>query len=167
MSESDFSKWIEKKSISSGEQIVIEEIIKAFSDYICSVDQEYLYNKTFLTGFIDSFVDSTNMLQAKKKCMLQIINRLKAYKENIVINIDDAWLYEGKKEAENKNPITLSKTFDRWSVNSNKINYQIRYIQIPGFVIAGTIDMTNQKIDIEEVFSLFIDRLNKDENEGL
>lgn len=145
----------------------IEETIKAFSEYVCTVDQEYQYNKTFLNGFIDYFVGNTMMLQAKKKCMLQIVDRLKAYKEYIIINIDDAWLYEGKKEAENKNPITLSKTFDRWSVNSNTINYQIRYIQIPGFVIAGTIDMTKQKKDIEEVFKLFTDRLNKDENYGL
>lgn len=167
MGESDFCKWIEKKSIKANDQMEIEETIKAFSEYVCTVDQEYQYNKTFLNGFIDYFVGNTMMLQAKKKCMLQIVDRLKAYKEFIIIKVDDAWVYDGKKETENKNPITLSKTFDRWSVNSNTINYQIRYIQDPGFVIAGTIDMTKQKKDIEEVFSLFIDRLNKDENKGL
>lgn len=164
MSESDFSKWIEKKSISSDEQAAIEEVIKAFSEYVYAVDQEYQYNKTFLNGFIDSFVKSTKMLQEKKKCMLQIIDRLKIYKESIIIKIDDAWVYEGKKETENKNPISLSKNFDRWSVNSDKISYQIRYTQIPEFVIAGTISMKQQKKEVEEVFNLFVDRLNKDEN---
>lgn len=167
MSESDFCKWIEKKNITPHEQTAIEEVIKAFSEFICAVDQEYQYNKTFLNGFIDSFVDCTKMLQEKKKCMLRIINGLKVYKESIVINIDDVWIYEGKKETENKNPITLSKSFNRWNIKSNKTRYQIRYIQIPEFVIAGTIDMAKEAKEIQKVLNLFNERIKKDENKGL
>ena len=161
MSESDLRKWIENKKISSDNQAAIEELIKAFSEYICAVDQEYLYNKTFLNCFIESFISSTLMLQSKRECMLQIIDKLNDYKESINIDIDGALKYEGKNKEEVKNHISLSNSFDRWMVNSNKIRYQIRFVDNPGFVISGTmnIDESEQKKEIEGVVSLFKNRL--------
>lgn len=145
--------WIEKK-LTENDKTFIEETVKAYSEYIYAVDAEYLYNKTFLNDFIDDFFYSTEMLRIKKECLEQILNKLEKYKKSISINLDGAWRYDGKK-------ITLSDSFDKSKVNTEIINYQIKRLDNPLFVIAGVIDITKKDENIEEVVNLFNDRLNK------
>lgn len=150
MCESDLCEWIKKSHIRwDGKSI--ERVIKAFSEYVCAVDQEYLYNKTFLNEFIESFIESTQMLCKKRECMKQLLDYLEDYKEAINIDIDGAWIYEGRN-----NSITLSSSFDKRQVNTNKIKCQIRYLEIPSFVIAKDVS----KEEIKEVANLFKSRLN-------
>lgn len=136
----------------------IEYIIRAFSEYICAVDNEYLYNKTFLNEYIDSFVNSTCMLQKKRNLLESFIKGFNLHKDSIFIDIDSAWTYDGRIK-ENDKAINLHCNFDKWKVNSNIASYQIRYLGTHDLVIAGVIDIKNKDKKIEEIFNLFEDRL--------
>ncbi len=159
MCENDLSKWIEGKRIIQkkidiiDEENLINEIVRAFSEYICAVDQEYQYNKNYLNGFIEYFIESIKKLREKKKYMQQLLETFDEYKGAINIDIDGAWIYEGKNDQ-----IILSSCFDKQQVNANKLRLQIKHLETPAFVIAKTIDIADHK-KIEEVKNLFENRL--------
>lgn len=161
MKKSDLYKWIENYNDTKNNNTQLVGTIKAFSEYICAVDQEYQYNKTFLNGFIESFYNSVLRLKTKKKCLIKIIKKLKKYKEVIYIDIDGAWIYNGKTNVEDdgEDNIILSDSFDKWDAASNKIKYQIRKLDEPEFVIAGIIDVSKQDDGIKEVVNLFNSRI--------
>ena len=153
MRESDLCEWI-KKSHTQREMKSIEKVLKAFSEYVYAVDQEYLYSKNYLKEFIDSFIDSTKMIRKKRECMQQLLDDLADYKTVIDIDIDGVWTYEGEK-----NLIVLSNRFGKWQVNGNEFKCQIKFLGESRFVIAKEIDVSNEKI--KEMTNLFKDRLNK------
>lgn len=154
----DLCKWIKIDDNGKIDRITIEYIIRAFSEYICAVDNEYLYNKTFLNEYIGSFVNSTCMLQKKRNLLECLINKFNLYKGSIFIDIDRAWTYDGRVK-ENDKAINLHCNFDKWKVNSNAASYEIRYLGTCDLVIAGIIDINNKDKEIEEVYNLFEDRL--------
>lgn len=158
----DLRTWIEKGEVSDD----IEIIIKAFSDYITAVDSEYQYNKTFLKDFIPAFIISNERLNGKKLFLDKLLDSLQYYKEKIRVEIDNAWIYDGTK---GEDKLVLSNSFNMSKVNSEKLYYQIKYVDENSFVIAGNfkIEKSDKGIDkeIEEVVDLFLNRLGEnDEN---
>lgn len=90
----DLRTWIDRGMVSDDEVTNIEIIIKAFLDYMTAVDPEYQYNKTFLKAFIPEFILSNRMLNTKKAFLDKLIDSLQDYKDNLRIEIDNAWKYE-------------------------------------------------------------------------
>lgn len=158
----DLYNWLENGQISKAEKENIEMIIKAFSDYITAVDSEYLYNKTFLKKFIPAFILSNENLNIKKEFLIKLKDSLQEYKENLKIEIDNAWHFDGTKSYE----IILLNNFNKSKVNSDKLYYQIKYDGKKSFVIADCVelDKLNRDMDktIKEVKNLFSDRFKID-----
>jgi len=158
----DLYNWLENGQISKAEKENIEMIIKAFSDYITAVDSEYLYNKTFLKKFIPAFILSNENLNIKKEFLIKLKDSLQEYKENLKIEIDNAWHFDGTKSCE----IILLNNFNKSKVNSDKLYYQIKYDGKKSFVIADCVelDKLNRDMDktIKEVKNLFSDRFKID-----
>lgn len=156
----DLRFWIENGVITETEKENVEIIIKAFSDYITAVDSEYQYNKTFLKDFIPAFIKSNKMLNIKKDFLDNLICSLIDYKDNIKIEIDNAWIYDGGR---GNDEIVLSNSFNKTRVNSDKLYYQLRFTDEKSFVIAGDLKLENleKEMDnvIKEVKSLFLSRL--------
>lgn len=156
----DLRTWIDRGTVSDDEVANIEIIIKAFSDYVTAVDPEYQYNKTFLKAFIPEFILSNRMLNTKKVFLDKLIDSLQDYKDNLRIEIDNAWKYE---QNDGEDRIVLSNIFSKSKVNSGKMYYQIKYTGDYPFVLAGSIktEKLEKGIDneIEEVVNLFLDRL--------
>lgn len=164
----DLYNWLENGQISNAEKKYIEMIINAFSDYITAVDSEYLYNKTFLKKFIPAFILSNENLNIKKAFLIKLKDSLQEYKENLKIEIDNAWHFDGTKSCE----IILLNNFNKSKVNSDKLYYQIKYEGRTSFVVADCVelDKLNRDMDktIEEVENLFSDRFKIDyENKEL
>lgn len=160
----DLRAWIDKGTVSDDEVANIEIIIKAFSDYMTAVDPEYQYNKTFLKDFIPAFILSNKKLNTKKAFLDKLIDSLPDYKENLKIEIDNAWIYE---QNDGEDIIKLSNVFSKAKVNSGKMYYQIKYAGDYSFVVAGNIETERLEQDmdkeIEEVVNLFLDRLSEDD----
>ena len=160
----DLRTWIDRGIVSDDEVVYIVIIIKAFSEYMTAVDPEYQYNKTFLKDFIPAFILSNKMLNTKKAFLDKLIDSLQEYKENLRIEIDNAWVYE-QKGGEDR--VVLSNVFSKSKVNSGKMYYQIKYAGDCSFVLAGNIKIEELEkgIDnkIEEVVDLFLDRFSEND----
>lgn len=159
---SDLLKWLENGQISDAEKENIDMIIKAFSDYITAVDSEYLYNKTFLKKFIPAFILSNENLNIKKEFLIKLIESLQEYKENLKIEIDNAWHFDGTKSDE----IILLNNFNKSKVNSVKLYYQVKYSVEKSFTIAGYIEFKKREeleeltdIEIKNIKDMFLNRL--------
>lgn len=162
----DLKDWIEKGVILESEKKDVELTIKAFSDYLTAVDPEYKYNKSFLKDFIPDFIKSNEMLIQKKEFLEKLVESLEEYKENLRIEIDNAWIFDGTK---GQDKIILSNVFSKGKVNSGKIHYQLKYNEKYSFVIAGSIDIDSKKANVDkivgEVANLFLSRVDiKNEN---
>lgn len=157
----DLLSWMSSRKITTeDEKAFIEDTLKAFSEYITAVDQEYQYNKSFLNNFIPEFFVSLEMLAKKKKFLNELIEELEDYKGQIKIKVDDAWIFGEEKSGEE---IKLTNRFSISKVNSGKINYQIRYVGEPSFVIAREAKLEKTEKELKEVVELFNSRIKDDE----
>lgn len=141
---------------SKKETEMIECVIKLFSEYIVAVNDDYIYNKTYLISFISDFIQAINNLKDKYDFLNnEIIAKLDSDVDwdNIEIIIDETWIYK-------MNDFQLMNSFNKNDVNSKYIKYDINYVGGHAFSVTNQIEY--KKFESKEILvkdiGLFIER---------
>lgn len=152
-------KFVENWNLEKYDEKIIFYIIEAFSEYVVAVDTEYKYNKSFLPEFSKKFILSLQQMYIKKDILQrEILAPLKKYQKDIVVTIDDTWIFENGN-------VMLAEHFRNDVINSNKIQYQIKYVGEPQFVITKEVAISDAEIYIKEDITRFVDRVIKIKND--
>lgn len=86
-----FCKLYDKLSPKEEMRELFEEEIKCFSLYLCHVNQDYVYNTTFLSQYNDDFWDFLCAFNKKYKIVEELFNVAKKY-YNVTLKIDRYWM---------------------------------------------------------------------------
>lgn len=147
----NFQNFIVGREISDENAEDIEQIIDAFSEYIVAVNPEYVYNKTYLSTYVEDFIQCQKALRQKYQVLLNNILAAGIEKE-CIINIDGAWIFE-------KGKIKLSNSINPDIVKRNKIQIEIELIHDNGYVIAEEINIDEDYENVLDVcIATFIER---------
>lgn len=150
-----FRDFIVGQEVSDEKEKDIQQMIGAFSEYIVAVNPEYVYNKTYLSAYVDDFIQCQKALKSKYEILFnKILVRISAagIEQECVINIDDAWKFE-------KGKVKLCNTFNPYIVKSEKIQFELELIHENGFVIAEEINIDdNYENVIDACISNFIEQ---------
>lgn len=144
-----FQKFVENQKISDDREKDIEEIIDAFSEYVVAVNPNYIYNKTYLSSYIEEFVQCQKELKRKYNILKnEILTKLmtEGIKDGYEITIDGAWKYE-------KGEIKLTNHFNPNIIKRNKMQIEIELIHEKGFLVANEISLAN---DYEKILNEYI-----------
>lgn len=151
----NFQKFIVKQDIDEVKTRAIEQIIEAFAEYIEAVNQDYVYNKTYLNTYVEGFIQCQKALKSKYRILQDnILKTIHTYgvENECVISIDEAWIYKNGK-------IILSNFINPYIVKSNKVQVKIELMHENGFVIAEEIKLDGDyKKKLDKCISVFIDR---------
>ena len=142
----EFREFIVNQDITDEKMEDIKSLIAAFSEYIVAVNPEYLYNKTYLSAYVQDFIQCQKSLRQKYEILMQIIYVKiisKGIAEKCVISVDDVWKIKNGE-------IGLSNSINPWLVTRNKLQLELKFIHEYGFVIAEEINIDDElenKID--------------------
>lgn len=147
--------FIVNQEISDEKEKNIQQMIGAFSEYIVAVNPEYAYNKTYLSAYVEDFIQCQKVLKLKYQILLdKILVKILAagIKQECIINIDDVWKFENGK-------VKLSNTFNPYIVKRHKIQLELELVHENGFVIAEEICIDdNYDNIIDACIATFIER---------
>ena len=150
-----FHDFIVNQEISDEKEKNIRQMIGAFSEYIVAVNPEYAYNKTYLSAYVEDFIQCQKALKLKYQILLNkiLISVFSAgIEQECIINVDDVWKYENGK-------IKLNNTFNPYIVKKNKIQLELELAHENGFVIAEEISIDdNYENIIDSCIATFISR---------
>ena len=150
-----FQDFIVNQEISDEKEKNIQQMIGAFSEYIVAVNPEYAYNKTYLSAYVEDFIQCQKVLKLKYQILLdKILVKILAagIKQECIINIDDVWKFENGK-------VKLSNTFNPYIVKQHKIQLELELVHENGFVIAEEICIDdNYDNIIDACIATFIER---------
>lgn len=151
----NFQDFIVNQEISDEMGQNIEQMVGAFSEYIVAVNPEYAYNKTYLSAYVEDFIQCQKALKLKYQILLnKILVRILAagIEQECIINIDDVWKFE-------KGKVKLGNTFNPYIVKRHKMQLELELVHENGFVIAEeiSIDENCEKI-IDACMVTFIER---------
>lgn len=150
-----FQDFIVNQEISDEKEKKIQQVIGVFSEYIVAVNPEYAYNKTYLSAYVEDFIQCQKALKLKYQILLNkiLINILAAgIEQECIINIDDVWKFE-------KGKVKLSNTFNPYIVKRQKIQLELELVHENGFVIAEEINIDdNYENIIDTCIETFIER---------
>ncbi len=148
-------EFIVNQEISDEKEKNIQQMIGAFSEYIVAVNPEYAYNKTYLSAYVEDFIQCQKVLKLKYQILLdKILVKILAagIKQECIINIDDVWKFENGK-------VKLSNTFNPYIVKQHKIQLELELVHENGFVIAEEICIDdNYDNIIDACIATFIER---------
>lgn len=151
----NFQNFIVDREISDENAEAIEQIIDAFSEYIVAVNPEYVYNKTYLSTYVEDFIQCQKALRQKYQVLLnKILAKILAagIEKECIINIDGAWIFEKAK-------IKLSNSINPDIVKRNKIQIELELIHDNGYVIAEEINIDEDYENVLDVcIATFIER---------
>lgn len=147
--------FIVNQEISDEKEKKIQQMIGAFSEYIVAVNPEYAYNKTYLSAYVEDFIQCQKVLKLKYQILLnKILVKILAagIKQECIINIDDVWKFENGK-------VKLSNTFNPYIVTRHKMQLELELVHENGFVIAEEICIDdNYDNIIDACIATFIER---------
>ena len=150
-----FQDFIVSQEISDEKEKNIQQLIVAFSEYIVAVNPKYAYNKTYLSAYVEDFIQCQKALKLKYQILLdKILVRILAagIEQECLINIDDVWKVE-------KGKVKLGNTFNPCIVKRHKLQFELELIHENGFVIAEEINIDdNYENIIDACISTFIER---------
>ncbi len=150
-----FQDFIVSQEISDEKEKNIEQMIGAFSEYIVAVNPEYAYNKTYLSAYVEDFIQCQKALKLKYQILLnKILVRILAagIEQECIINIDDVWKFE-------KGKVKLSNTFNPYIAKRHKLQFELEFIHENGFVVAEEINIDdNYENIIDACISTYIER---------
>lgn len=150
-----FQDFVVNQEISDEKEKNIQQMIGAFSEYIVAVNPEYAYNKTYLSAYVEDFIQCQKVLKLKYQILLnKILVKIWAagIKQECIINIDDVWKFENGK-------VKLSNTFNPYIVKRHKMQLELELVHENGFVIAEEICIDdNYDNIIDECIATFIER---------
>lgn len=91
--------FIVDQQISDEKEKNIQQMIGAFSEYIVATNPEYVYNKTYLSTYVEEFIQCQKVLKLKYQILLKIKEILvgilvEGIEQECIINIDDVWKFE-------------------------------------------------------------------------
>lgn len=151
----DFRDFILEQEITDEKANNIENIIGAFSEYIVAVNPDYVYNKTYLSAFVEEFILCQKALKRKYQILLDYILTkfmLEGIERECVIRIDGAWKYENGN-------IRLNNFLNPNCIKRDKIQLEMEFIHDNGFVIAEEINIKEDYDKIlDECISTFLNR---------
>lgn len=150
-----FQDFVVNQEISDEKEKNIQQMIGAFSEYIVAVNPEYAYNKTYLSAYVEDFIQCQKVLKLKYQILLnKILVKILAagIKQECIVNIDDVWKYENGK-------VKLSNTFNPYIVKRHKMQLELELVHENGFVIAEEICIDdNYDNIIDACIATFIER---------
>ncbi len=150
-----FQDFIVNQEISDEKEKSIQQVIGAFSEYIVAVNPEYAYNKTYLSAYVEDFIQCQKVLKLKYQILLnEILVKILAagIEQECIINIDDVWKFE-------KGKVKLSNTFNPYIVKTHKMQLELELVHENGFVIAEEICIDdNYDNIIDACIATFIER---------
>lgn len=150
-----FQDFIMSQEISDEKEKNIQQLIGAFSEYIVAVNPEYAYNKTYLSAYVEDFIQCQKALKLRYQILLnKILVRILAagIEQECIINIDDVWKFE-------KGKVKLSNTFNPYIVKRHKLQLELELVHENGFVIAEEINIDdNYENIIDACIATFIER---------
>ena len=150
-----FQDFVVNQEISDEKEKNIQQMIGAFSEYIVAVNPEYAYNKTYLSAYVEDFIQCQKVLKLKYQILLnKILVKIWAagIKQECIINIDDVWKFENGK-------VKLSNTFNPYIVKRHKMQLELELVHENGFVIAEEICIDdNYDNIIDACIATFIER---------
>lgn len=150
-----FQDFIVNQEITDEKEKNIQQMIGAFSEYIVAVNPEYAYNKTYLSAYVEDFIQCQKVLKLKYQILLnKILVKILAagIKQECIINIDDVWKFENGK-------LKLSNTFNPYIVKRHKMQLELELVHEKGFVIAEEICIDdNYDNIIDACIATFIER---------
>lgn len=150
-----FQDFIVSQEISDEKEKNIQQLIGAFSEYIVAVNPEYAYNKTYLSAYVEDFIQCQKALKLKYQILLnKILVRIldAGIEQECIINIDDVWKFE-------KGKVKLSNTFNPYIVKRHKLQLELELVHENGFVIAEEINIDdNYENIIDACIATFIER---------
>lgn len=152
----NFQDFIVNQEISDENGKNIEQVIRAFSEYIVAVNSEYAYNKTYLSAYVEDFIQCQKALKIKYQILLdKILDSLfeAGIEQEFIINIDGVWKYENGE-------VKLSNTFNPYIIKSQKMQLELELVHENGFVIAEEISIDNNNYEkiIDACIETFIER---------
>lgn len=147
--------FIVNQEISDEKEKNIQQMIGAFSEYIVAVNPEYAYNKTYLSAYVEDFIQCQKVLKLKYQILLnKILVKILAAGiiQECIINIDDVWKFENGK-------VKLSNTFNPYIAKRHKMQLELELVHENGFVIAEEICIDdNYDNIINACIATFIER---------
>jgi len=147
--------FIVNQEISDEKEKNIQQMIRAFSEYIVAVNPEYAYNKTYLSAYVEDFIQCQKVLKLKYQILLnKILVKILAagIEQECIINIDDVWKFENGK-------VKLSNTFNPYIVKRHKMQLELELVHENGFVIAEEICIDdNYDNIIDACIATFVER---------
>lgn len=150
-----FQDFIVNQEISDEKEKNIQQMIGAFSEYIVAINPEYAYNKTYLSAYVEDFIQCQKALKLKYQILLNkiLVNILAAgIEQECIINIDNVWKFE-------KGKVKLSNTFNPYIVKRHKMQLELELVHENGFVIAEEICIDdNYDNIIDACITTFIER---------
>ena len=151
----DFQNFIKNNEITDEISQNIEQLIGAFSEYIVAVNPDYVYNKTYLSAYVEEFISCQKALKRKYQILIsKILTKImvEGIEEECVIVVDGAWKCE-------KGKVKLSNSIDPRVVKRNTMQIELELIHDNGFVITDEIN-TDEDYDtvLDDCISTFIDR---------
>lgn len=150
-----FQNFIVNHEVLDEKEKDIKQIIGAFSEYIVAVNQEYVYNKTYLSAYVEDFIQCQKLLKLKYHILLnKILTRIFAegIEQECIINIDDVWKVENGK-------VKLNNTFNPYIAKGHKMQLELELVHENGFVVAEEICIDdNYENIIDACIATFIER---------
>ena len=99
-----FCKLYDKLSSKEEMRELFEEEIKCFSLYLSHVNQDYVYNATFLPQFNDDFWNFLCAFNKKYKIVEELFDAAKKY-YNVTLKIDRYWMMTVDEKGRLRNPL--------------------------------------------------------------
>lgn len=154
-------KWI-RDCIDEKKSEEFKRYVDGFSDFLTVINKDYLYNKKFLSTYVDDFIKYNGIFSRKYKILEKILGILNEYKDilkDVVVSVDGlVGMYDGEHESIDIN----RKEFDFSRIRNNETIVEILY-ENGRNVYQFKID--NKKMSIEGEIEKFIEVIKGGENE--
>ena len=151
----ELRKFIIDQEISEEKEKAIEHLIDAFSEYIAAINPDYVYNKTYLSAFVEDFILCQKVLKQKYQICNEILAKIisKGIGEwECIIKADGIWKFENGK-------LELSNSINTHYAKRNKMQIEIELLHDHGFVIADEIDIDDEcDILLDNLISTFVEQ---------
>lgn len=151
----NLKNFIIGREMSNEKEKNIQQTIESFSEYLVAVNPNYSYNKTYLSAYIEEFIECQRVLRLKHSILSdKILNRISAdgIEQECIVIIDGAWKFE-------KGKVILNNKFDPCVVKKSKMQLELEFIHKNGFVIAEEICIDGNYDDsIDKCITKFIEQ---------
>lgn len=99
-----YNKFYNELKTGKNSMEVFEEGLKCFSSYLCHASRDYVYNATYLPGFIEEFQTFIKAFSIKYEIVKALFKAAGSY-HNLTLKIDRYWLFETDENGKVKKSI--------------------------------------------------------------